>query len=58
MSGAMRIVARRSRRFSITRVAMIPGTAHANDESRGMNDLPLKPTPAISRSMRNAARAM
>ena len=43
ISGATRIVASRSRRFSITRVAMMPGTAHATDDSSGMNDLPLSP---------------
>src|SRR5437870_12682660 len=58
MSGATRMVARRSRRFSITRVAMMPGTAHATDDSIGMNDLPLNPQRAISLSMRKAARAM
>ena len=58
MSGATRIVASRSRRFSMTRVAMMPGTAQATDESSGMNDLPLSPQRDITRSMRNAARAM
>ena len=58
MSGATRIVASRSRRFSMTRVAMIPGTAQATEDSIGMNDLPLRPQRAISLSIRNAARAM
>ena len=37
---------------------MMPGTAQATDDSSGMNDLPLRPQRAISRSIRNAARAM
>ena len=43
INGATRIVVSRSRRFSITRVAITPGIAQANDDSSGMNDLPLKP---------------
>ena len=39
-------------------VAMMPGTAQAIDESRGMNDLPERPQRAMSLSIRNAARAM
>jgi len=58
ISGAIRIVASRSRRFSMVRVAMMPGTAQANDDSSGMNDLPLRPTPAMRRSIKNAARAI
>ena len=58
MSGATRIVAKRSRRFSMVRVAMMPGTAHANDDSIGMNDLPESPHQRSRRSIRNAARAM
>ena len=58
MRGATRIVANRSRRFSMTRVAMMPGTAQATDDNIGMNDLPLRPQRAISLSMRKAARAM
>ena len=58
ISGATRMVASRSRRFSMTRVAMIPGTAHATLDSMGMNDFPLRPHRLITRSMRNAARAM
>ena len=57
-SGATRIVVKRSRSFSMTRVAMMPGTAQANDESKGMNDLPLRPTRSMTRSMRQAPRAM
>ena len=52
------MVARRSRRFSITRVAMMPGTAQAIDDSMGMNDLPLSPQRDINLSIRKAARAM
>src|SRR5216683_2840901 len=48
MSGATRMVANRSRRFSMTRVAMMPGTAQATDESIGMKDLPLSPQRDIS----------
>ena len=58
MSGATKMVAKRSRRSSITRVAMIPGTAQATDDNSGINDLPLRPQRAMSLSMRNAARAM
>ena len=58
ISGATSIVVNRSRRFSITRVAMMPGTAQANDESMGMNDFPLSPAFTISLSIRYAARAM
>ncbi len=58
ISGATRIVASRSRRFSITRVAITPGIAHATLDSIGMNDLPLSPHRLMRRSMRNAARAM
>ena len=52
ISGATRIVVSRSRRFSITRVAITPGIAQANDDSSGMNDLPLRPTRTISLSIR------
>ncbi len=38
MNGAARIVAMRSRRFGITRVAMIDGTAHAKLDSSGIMD--------------------
>ena len=36
MNGATRMVAIRSRRLSIVRAAMMPGTAHANEESIGV----------------------
>ena len=58
MSGATRMVMSRSRRFSMVRVDMMPGTAHANELSSGMNARPLRPTLAMSRSRMNAARAM
>ncbi len=54
--GASRIVASRSRRFGIVRVAMIPGMAHENDDSSGMKERPDRPTPPMRRSSRNAAR--
>ena len=56
MSGAIMIVARRSRRFGIVRVAMIPGIAHAKLDNSGMNARPERPTLPISRSSRYAAR--
>ncbi len=40
------------------RVAMMPGMAQAKLESSGMKLRPERPTPAIIRSIRNAARAM
>ena len=58
MKGAIIIVANRSRRLSMLRVAMMPGIAQAKEESSGMNDRPESPTRDISRSMMNAARAM
>ena len=54
--GASSIVASRSRRFGIVRVAMIPGIAQENDDSSGMKERPESPTPPISRSSRKAAR--
>ncbi len=56
ISGAIMIVASRSRGFCMVRVAMIPGIAHAKLDSNGMNALPDKPTLPITRSSRNAAR--
>ncbi len=57
-SGATRIVVSRSRRFSITRQAMIPGIVQPKHDTSGMNERPLSPSRTISRSMRQAARAM
>jgi hypothetical protein len=42
----------------IERVAMIPGIAQAKEESSGMKLRPERPTPAIIRSIRKAARAI
>ncbi len=58
ISGAIRIVTSRSRRSSMARVAITPGTAQANEDSSGMNDLPLRPIRDMSPSIRYAARAM
>ena len=58
MNGAIIIVARRSFGFSIVRVAMMPGIAHAKLDRSGMKALPCNPTPRISLSIRNAARDM
>ena len=52
MNGAARIVAIRSRRLGITRVAMIAGTAHAKLDSNGITDCPDKPTARMARSTR------
>ena len=40
------------------RVAMMPGMAQAKLDNSGMKLRPESPTPAIIRSIRNAARAM
>jgi hypothetical protein len=40
------------------RVAMMPGMAQAKLDSSGMKLRPDRPTPAIIRSIRKAARAM
>ena len=58
ISGATRMVVIRSRRFSMTRVAITPGIAQANEDISGTNDLPLSPTRVINLSIRKAARAM
>ena len=58
MSGATKIVAKRSWRVSMVRVAMMPGMAQANDESMGMKLLPCSPTRLIRRSIKKAARDM
>ena len=57
MKGAMRMVANRSRLFSMVRVAMMAGTAQAYAERRGMKDFPCRPTLAMVRSAMRAARA-
>jgi hypothetical protein len=58
ISGAIRIVVRRSRLLSITRVAMMPGMAQAKLDKSGMKARPCRPAPPMMRSIRNAARAM
>ncbi len=58
MNGAIMMVAMRSFGFSMVRVAMMPGMAHAKLDSSGTKALPCSPTPRISRSIKNAARAM
>ena len=56
--GATKIVASLSLLSSITLVASTPGTAHATEERSGMKDFPLSPHFAITRSIKNAARAI
>ncbi|MNN50429.1 hypothetical protein D3C81_1650150 [compost metagenome] len=58
ISGAIRMVVRRSRFASITRVAMMPGMAQAKLDSRGMKARPCSPAPPMILSIRKAARAM
>ena len=57
INGATKIVASRSLRLSIVRVAMMPGMAQAKLLSSGMKLLPCRPTFARNLSIRNAARA-
>ena len=52
------IVIRRSRSFSIVRLAITPGTPHPVPISIGMNDFPDKPNLRKIRSMIKATRAM
>jgi hypothetical protein len=52
------MVVSRSFSSSIVRVAMIPGTAQAKLDSKGMKARPERPAPLISRSMINSARTM
>ncbi len=56
MSGAIMMVASRSRGFWMVRVAMMPGIAQAKLDSSGMKARPDRPTLPITRSSRNAAR--
>jgi hypothetical protein len=56
ISGATRMVARRSRGSWMLRVAMMPGIAQAKLDSSGMNERPDRPAAAIIRSSRKAAR--
>ena len=46
----------RSRLFSMVRVAMMAGTAHAYADSSGMKLLPFRPTRDMVRSAMTAAR--
>lgn len=57
ISGATRMVINRSRLEGIVRVAMIPGTAQANELKSGTKDLPLMPKLEKTRSKINAALA-
>ncbi len=56
ISGAIRMVARRSRGSWMLRVPMMPGIAQAKLDSSGMNERPVNPTDSIRRSSRKAAR--
>ena len=58
ISGATKMVAKRARRSSMVRVAIMPGTAQAKLDSRGMKAVPESPTRVSSRSINSAARAM
>ena len=57
ISGAPIIVASRSLADGSDRVAMIPGIAHATEDSSATKARPSSPARAITRSIRNAARA-
>ena len=56
ISGAIMMVTQRSRALLIERAAMMPGIAQAKLDNSGMNERPDRPTDAITRSSRNAAR--
>ena len=56
ISGAIMMVASRSRGEGMVRVAMMPGMAQAKLDSSGMKARPDRPTLPISRSSRKAAR--
>ena len=58
INGAVMMVAIRSRDDGSVRVAMIPGIAQANDDSIATKARPSNPAVAITRSIKNAARAM
>lgn len=57
MSGRASMVAMRSRRDSMVRVAITAGTAHAKPLSSGTNAFPCSPTRAMTRSIKKATRA-
>jgi hypothetical protein len=56
--GATIMVIKRSLRSSIVRVAIIPGTAQAKEESIGIKDFPESPDHRNIRSTKKAARDM
>ena len=56
MSGAIMMVARRSREEGMVRAAMMPGIAQAKLDSSGMKARPESPTRPMRRSSMNAAR--
>jgi DhnA family fructose-bisphosphate aldolase class Ia len=56
ISGAMRMVVRRSRQWLMVRVAMMPGMAQAKLLSNGMKERPRALRLAHGRSSRKAAR--
>ena len=56
INGVIKIVTSRSRGFSMTRVDMMAGIAHACAESIGTNALPGRPNLRITLSITNAAR--
>ena len=58
MNVVVMIVMRRSRSFSIVRLAMMPGTPQPEAMSMGMKLLPERPKRRKTRSMMKATRAM
>ena len=58
MNVVVMIVMRRSRSFSIVRLAMMPGTPQPTPMSIGIKDLPDRPNLRKIRSSTNAIRAM
>ena len=52
------MVTMRSLRFSMVRVAMIPGIAQANEDINGRKDLPLIPSADMNLSIMKAALDM
>ena len=56
MSGAIMMVASRSRFDGMVRAAMMPGIAHAKLDNSGMNARPERPTLPMRRSSIYAAR--
>ena len=58
INGAIKMVVSRSLGSAMARVAMMPGTAQAKLDSSGIKLRPDRPTLAIIRSIRKAARAI